>query len=65
MPNEVFEISKHASEQLLLRNISEELIFRILQFPDKVLKDVAGVSIYQKMVNDGSIPYLQGICKYG
>ena len=65
MPNEVFEISKHASEQLLLRNISEELIFRILQFPDKVLKDVAGVSIYQKIVNDGNIPYLQGICKYG
>ena len=58
MSNEVFEISKHASEQLLQRKISEELIFMILHFPDKVLKDVAGVSIYQKIVDDGNIPYL-------
>jgi hypothetical protein len=58
MPNEVFEISKHASEQLLLRKISEELIFTVLHFPDKVLKDVAGITIYQKMVNDRNIPYL-------
>ena len=58
MPNEVFEISKHASEQLLLRNISEEIIFKVLHFPDKVFKDAAGISVYQKIFNDGNVPYL-------
>jgi hypothetical protein len=58
IPLKKFDISRHAAEQLILRNISEETIKQVLHCPDTAIPDVAGVTVFQKIVKDKNIAYL-------
>ena len=45
-----FELSLHATEQIKLREISEAIIFDVVNNPEKILEDGQGQHIYQKIV---------------
>ena len=51
-------LTKHAREQILLRNISEEQIKEIMIYPDSVVMDEFGVSVFQKIVTEKNKQYL-------
>jgi hypothetical protein len=51
-------LTKHAREQILLRNISEEQIKEIMIHPDSVVMDEFGVSVFQKIVTEKNKQYL-------
>lgn len=53
-----FIISKHAKEQINLRNISEDLVLSILSNPDSIFIDSNGLMVIQKVVIEGNKPYL-------
>ena len=45
-----FELSLHAIEQMKIRGVSEEIIFEVLENPDKIDYENEGQLIYQKIV---------------
>ena len=45
-----FELSLHAIEQIKIRGVSEEIIFEVLENPDKIDYENEGQLIYQKIV---------------
>lgn len=54
-----FELSLHAIEQMKIRGVSEEIIFEVLENPDKIDFESEGQLIYQKVVLfDGLKQYL-------
>ena len=44
-----FELSLHAIEQIKIRGVSEEIIFEVLENPDKIDYENEGQLIYQKI----------------
>ena len=54
-----FELSLHVIEQMKIRGVSEEIIFEVLENPDKIDFESEGQLIYQKIVLfDGLKQYL-------
>ena len=54
-----FELSLHAIEQMKIRGVSEEIIFEVLENPDRIDFESEGQLIYQKIVLfDGLKQYL-------
>ncbi len=47
-----FEFSKHALEQMIIRDVSKDIVMKVLENPDEI-KQEDGMSIYQSI-----IPYL-------
>ena len=66
-----FEFSKHALEQMIIRDVSKDIVMKVLENPDEI-KQEDGMSIYQSIipyldegnylirvfVNSNKIPYL-------
>lgn len=54
-----FELSFHAIEQMKIRGVSEQIVFEVLENPDKIDFEEDGQLIYQKVVLfDGMKQYL-------
>ena len=55
-----FEYSKHAEEQMLLRNIKREDVEKAIKFPDQILSDENDlyVKIYQYLLKENSQMFL-------
>ena len=45
-----FELSLHAIEQMTIRGVPEEIVFEVLENPDKIDFEEEGQLIYQKVV---------------
>ena len=45
-----FELSLHAVEQMTIRGVPEEIVFEVLENPDKIDFEEEGQLIYQKVV---------------
>lgn len=45
-----FELSLHAIEQALARNIPQKFIFEAIENPDKIEDEAEGQLVYQKLV---------------
>ena len=45
-----FELSLHAIEQMNIRGVPEEIVFEVLENPDKIDFEEEGQLIYQKVV---------------
>lgn len=45
-----FELSLHAIEQMKIRGVQKEIIFEVLENPDKIYFENEGQLIYQKVV---------------
>lgn len=54
-------LSKHAKEQLGIRNISEGQLTAILENPDKIIVEQMCKHTYQKMIIDNDKQYLYRI----
>ena len=63
----MYSISKHAKQQLEIRNINEELLDVIINNPDNIIVDEKCTHIFQKIIFVGSKEYLYrifvNICK--
>ena len=55
-----FEFSKHAEEQMLLRNIKQNDVLNTLIYPDQIVKDDDNqdVKIYQSLLKENSQMFL-------
>jgi hypothetical protein len=54
-----FELSLHAIEQMESRNISQEVVFEVLNNPDHIEIEIEGQLVYQKIVKfEEEKPYL-------
>jgi hypothetical protein len=45
-----FVLSKHCKEQMQLRNISEKIVFKVLDAPDQIIKEDDSIMIYQSII---------------
>jgi hypothetical protein len=52
------EFSKHALEQMERRCITKEIVELVVGQPDSVIKEDDTISIYSKLVNEGTKHYL-------
>jgi hypothetical protein len=43
-------ISKHCKEQMQLRNISEEIVSKVLNAPEQIIKEDDRMMIYQSII---------------
>jgi hypothetical protein len=50
-----FELSLHAIEQMKIRGVPEEIVFEVLENPDKIDFEDEGQLIYQKVVLFGGL----------
>lgn len=53
-----FEFSKHALEQMIRRDIDEDLLKSIVEMPNNVVDQDITIKIYTKEVNENSKNYL-------
>ena len=45
-----FIISKHCKEQMQLRNISEKIVFKVLNAPEQIIKENDSIMVYQTII---------------
>jgi hypothetical protein len=53
-----YVLSKHAHEQIRMRNISEDIIMEILLHPDSMYRESSDLLVIQKVVKERNKPYL-------
>ncbi|MGB3780271.1 MAG: DUF4258 domain-containing protein [Tunicatimonas sp.] len=54
-----FVLSKHAKEQLAIRRIDQELVWKTVEKPQQEIEEGSGKKIYQSVVDDeGDVNYL-------
>lgn len=53
-----YKLSKHALLRLKARNISKENVFDVLHEPSSVIAQDESITVYSKLVNEGSKVYL-------
>ncbi len=62
-----YKLSLHSKEQLLKRNISDELVFLVLSEPDRIIQQDECLNVYQKVIEQDKKQYLYrvfiNICK--
>jgi hypothetical protein len=53
-----FELSKHALEQIELRNLTLEMVESVLSVPDSIIEEEDGQKVYQGVVEQDTKDYL-------